>query len=409
VAAIGIASALLAMLVLLPAILVLCGRAAFWPFRPWPLAGPAAGSAPSGPGDLWSRVAGLVGRRPRLVWTVTALVLAALASGMVRLEAQGVPRSESFLAPVDSNAGQEVLSRHFPEAAGTPVVIIARAEALPRVLTAAAATPGVTAAEAYVDPIERFQRRQAGEPAPGPAIVDGLVRVEATLAMPGDAPAARDVVAGLRRTLHALPGAQALVGGYTAANLDIQATAQRDRLVVIPLVLGMVLLVLVLLLRAVLAALVLVGTVLLSFLAALGVSAVVFRDVIGFAGADSSFPLFAFVFLVALGVDYTIFLMSRVREEIAGPPGGPSRSHRDGTLAGLAVTGGVITSAGVVLAATFASLAVLPLVFLAQLAFVVAFGVLLDALVVRSLLVPALTVDIGPRIWWPARGSSVPS
>ena len=401
VAAIGIACALLAMLVLLPAVLVLCGRAAFWPFRPRP--GPTTASDPAGRSGLWSRVAGLVGRRPRLVWTATALALAALAFGMVRLEAQGVPRSESFLAPVDSTAGQEVLTRHFPEAAATPVVIIARADALPRVLAATAAAPGVTAAEAYVDPVERFLRRQAGEPAPGPAVIDGLVRVEATLAMPGDAPEARNLVADLRRTLHALPGADARVGGYTAANLDIQATAQRDRLVVIPLVLGVVLLVLMLLLRAVLAPLVLVGTVLLSFLAALGVSGVVFRDVIGFAGADSSFPLFAFVFLVALGVDYTIFLMSRVREEIDGRPGGPPRGHRAGTLAGLAVTGGVITSAGVVLAATFASLAVLPLVFLAQLAFVVAFGVLLDALVVRSLLVPALTVDIGPRIWWPGR------
>jgi RND superfamily putative drug exporter len=177
----------------------------------------------------------------------------------------------------------------------------------------------------------------------------------------------------------------------------VQQTAQRDRRVVIPLVLGLIFVILALVLRAVLASLLLTATVILSFVATLGVCGVVFRDVLGFAGADSSFPLFAFVFLVALGVDYNIFLMTRVREEVA------RRGHRMGTLNGLAVTGGVITSAGVVLAATFAALAVLPLVFLVELAFAVAFGVLLDTLVVRSLLVPALTVDIGRTTWWPGR------
>jgi RND superfamily putative drug exporter len=197
--------------------------------------------------------------------------------------------------------------------------------------------------------------------------------------------------------MHALPGADARVGGYTAINLDVQTTAQRDRNVIIPVVLAVVFVVLMLLLRAVVAPLLLIGTVILSFFATLGVSGVVFNDVFGFAGADSGFPLFAFVFLVALGVDYNIFLMTRVREEVA------RRGHHAGTLAGLSVTGGVITSAGVVLAATFAALSVLPLVFVAEVAFAVAFGVLLDTLVVRSLLVPALTVDVGPRVWWPGR------
>jgi RND superfamily putative drug exporter len=225
--------------------------------------------------------------------------------------------------------------------------------------------------------------------------VDGRVRVDATLDVPADSPRASEVVRRLRAAVHAVPGAAALVGGYTAANLDVQETAQRDRLVVIPLVLAVVFVILMLLLRAVVMPLVLIGTVILSFVATLGVWGVVFTDVLHFAGADSSFPLFAFVFLVALGVDYNIFLMTRVREETA------RRGHRAGTLTGLAVTGGVITSAGVVLAATFATLSLLPLVFLAELAFAVAFGVLLDALVVRSLLVPALAVDIGRKSWWP--------
>ena len=165
---------------------------------------------------------------------------------------------------------------------------------------------------------------------------------------------------------------------------------------IIPLVLLVILVVLALLLRSLVAPLLLVATVVLSFVATLGACALVFRHVFGFPGADSSFPLFAFVFLVALGIDYNIFLMTRVREEtlLAGT--------RTGTLRGLALTGGVITSAGVVLAATFGVLGVLPLVFLAELGFAVAFGVLLDTLVVRSLLVPALTLLLGDRVWWPS-------
>jgi RND superfamily putative drug exporter len=372
-------------------VLVLCGRGAFWPFRP------RFRSVPEDQRGFWWRVAGLVGRRPRLVWAVAALALAGLATGVLRLEAHGVPRTESFLTSVDSVVGQELLSAHFPDAAGTPAVIVADAGRLDEVVRAASATPGITAVEPYVDPVERYYRREAGRPDPGPKVVDGLIRVEATLAMPADSPQAREVVGQLRRDLADVPGAGAMVGGYTAANLDIQQTAQRDRLVVIPLVLGAVLVILMLLLRAVVAPLLLTATVVLSYAATLGVSGVVFRDVFGFAGADSSFPLFAFVFLVALGVDYNIFLMTRVREETV------RRGHRAGTLTGLAATGGVITSAGLVLAATFAALAVLPLVFLAQLAFAVAFGVLLDALVVRSLLVPALTLDAGRASWWPGR------
>jgi len=381
------------MLVLLPAALMLLGRAAFWPLRP------AYGSVAREP--VWSRVAKGVGRRPRLVWTVTALVLAGLAVGMTRLEAHGVPRTESFLAPADSVTGQTVLGQHFPVAAAAPAVIIARSGGLDAVV-AAARVAGVTTVEPYLDPLEKYDNERLGRPAPAPKVVDGLVRIDATLSDAPDSDAAVDTVRRLRQAVRTVPGADARVGGYTASNLDIQDTAQRDRLVIIPLVLLVVFVILGLLLRAVLAPLLLIATVVLSFLATLGVSGVMFRDVFGFAGADSTLPLSAFVFLVALGVDYNIFLMTRVREETA------RRGHREGTLTALAVTGGVITSAGVVLAATFAALAVLPLVFLAELAFAVSFGVLLDALVVRSLLVPALTIDYGQIIWWPGKLGATP-
>jgi RND superfamily putative drug exporter len=388
VAAIGVALALASMLLLLPAVLVLTGRAAFWPFRP-------RYGSPVRPGRGWARTAALVGRRPRLVWGVTALVLAGLAVGVVRLDADGIPRTDAFLVTVDSLVGQEILSDHFPDEAGAPAVVVTNAATLDAVVTAAAAVPGVARVRTYVDPLELFDAREAGRPDPAPKQVDGRAQVSVTLGVPAESPRAVAVVRDLRRAVHAVPGADARVGGQTASNLDAQTTSQRDRAVVIPLVLLAVFVILVALLRAVVAPVLLITTVGLSYLATLGVSGIVFRDVLGFAGADSSLPLFAFVFLVALGVDYNIFLMTRVREEAA------RRGHRDGTLAGLALTGGVITSAGVVLAATFAALAVVPLVFLTQLAFAVAFGILLDTFVVRTLLVPALTVDIGRRVWWP--------
>jgi RND superfamily putative drug exporter len=230
---------------------------------------------------------------------------------------------------------------------------------------------------------------------PGPPKqVDGRVQVQALLAAASDSPQAEATVLALRSAVDAV-GPDVLVGGGTAVVYDIEQESARDNRVIIPAILIVIFLVLAVLLRAVVAPLLLVATVVLSFFATLGVCALVFDHVFGFAGTDPSFPLFAFVFLVALGVDYNIFLMTRVREEVS------RAGHRAGTLTGLAATGGVITSAGVVLAATFAALAVLPLLVLAELAFAVAFGVLLDALVVRVLLVPALTVDLGRVIWWP--------
>jgi RND superfamily putative drug exporter len=201
----------------------------------------------------------------------------------------------------------------------------------------------------------------------------------------------------LRAAAKRAGGAETLVGGPSAIEYDLRQAAARDNRVIIPIALVVVLLVLVALLRSLLAPLLLIGTVILSFAAALGISLLVFEVIFGFPGVDPSFPLFAFIFLVALGIDYNIFLMARVREETQ------RHGTRSGMVRGLAVTGGVITSAGIVLAGTFSVLALLPLVFLTEIGFVIAFGVLLDTFIVRSILVPALVLDIGPKIWWPSR------
>jgi putative drug exporter of the RND superfamily len=391
-AAIGVTCAMIAMLTFMPALLVLLGRAAFWPrrpaFHPATTLGVSAGAPGTATGEhlgVWARVAKLVDRAPRLLWIGTAAVLAVLALGVLRLDADGIPESDMIIADnVDSKLGQQALADHFPAGSGNPAIVITRAGVVEEVTRAARGVDGV----ADVAPFT------AG--GSGPRVVDGLARVDVTLDSAPDSDEALATVRALRDAVHQVPDADARVGGYSAVELDFNTAAERDR-VVIPVLLAVVFVLVALLLRAVVAPLLLIGTVVLSFLAAIGVSTFVFQNVFGFAGVDSTFPLHAFVFLVALGVDYNIFLMSRVREESVR--GGTRR----GTLTGLMVTGGVITSAGVVLAATFAALAVIPLVLMVELAFTVAFGVLLDTLIVRSLLVPALVVDTGRGVWWPSR------
>jgi len=389
VGAIGIAAALLGMLTLLPAILTLFGRVAFWPFRPH------YNSHPAEEHGFWGRVARIVGRRSRWVWVVTTVILLGMSIGLIRLNANGIPLDKSFTTTQDSVVGQRVLGEHFPAGSGTPTVIVAQADKVADVISAARDVPGVAK-----DSVAPFTGAPPGVPGADklpPKVVDGLVQVDVTLEVAPDTAAGHEVIRALRDKVHAIPGADAKVGGFSAINLDVQDTAKRDRSLIIPIVLVVVFLILIFLLRSFLAPLVLILTVVLSFVATLGASGFIFRDVFHFGGTDSAFPLFAFVFLVALGVDYNIFLMTRVREEVG------KRGHKAGTLAGLSVTGGVITSAGLVLASTFAALSVLPLVFLAELAFTVAFGVLLDTLIVRSLLVPALTVEMGRATWWPSR------
>jgi putative drug exporter of the RND superfamily len=230
----------------------------------------------------------------------------------------------------------------------------------------------------------------------GPFSKAGHAYLQGTLTTAPDSQAAYNTIDRVRTAVHAVPGAHALVGGNTAINLDVKRASAHDRTVIIPVILAVVFVILALLLRALIAPIMLIATVVLSFAAALGISALMFNHVFNFGGADTSFPLFVFVFLVALGIDYNIFLMTRVREE-AGKHG-----PRHGALTGLAATGGVITSAGAVLAGTFAALATLPVTFLAELGFAVAFGVLLDTIVVRSVLVTALNLDLGRWNWWPS-------
>ncbi|WPP33829.1 MMPL family transporter [Streptomyces sp. CL7] len=381
VGAIGIVCSVLSALTFLPAALALLGRSAYWPAKP------KASDATVEGHSVWRRVAATVDRKPRRVWVVTALVLAVFAAFAPSLSAKGTPLDEIFVNDAPSVAAQETLGEHFPGGAGNPAVILANADRLDEVTAAANRTEGVASAT----PVSASGRPGGGEP----LVVDGRVRIDATLEAAADSDAAKQAVERLRDNVHGVSGADALVGGYTAQQVDTQQTASDDRTLIVPIVLVVILLILVLLLRSVLVPVLLVATVALNFLATLGVSALVFEHLFGFSGTDASVPLYGFVFLVALGVDYNIFLMSRVREEAL------THGTRKGVLRGLTTTGGVITSAGVVLAATFAALMVIPLAFLVQIAFIVAFGVLLDTLVVRSLLVPALVIDIGPKAWWP--------
>ncbi|WP_455835828.1 MMPL family transporter [Pseudarthrobacter siccitolerans] len=398
VAAAGILCSLLAALTLLPALMALLGRAAFWPFRPKLV--PADQRAPElvtgleGQKGLWRATGSLVSRRPRTVWVASVLLLVVAAGGLLQLKANGVPQTDVILTASNAVDGQDALARHFDAGSGSPAVVVADQGKAQEVLDRVKAADGV--GEAYL--LAQGSVPITGAPgAPSaPDVRDGKVLINATLNNAADSLEAEETVKALRTEVKAVDP-DALVGGVTATALDTNTTAQRDLVIIIPVVLIVILFILMLLLRSVVAPVLLVLSVVLSYAAAMGVSAFVFNNIFGFPGADATVPLFGFVFLVALGVDYNIFLMSRVREE--------SLKHgtRPGILRGLGVTGGVITSAGVVLAATFAALGVIPIMFLVQLAFIVAFGVLLDTVLVRSLLVPALAYDIGPRIWWPGK------
>jgi RND superfamily putative drug exporter len=372
VLAIGVAVGMLAMITLLPALLVAFPRGVFWPYRP------AYGSPEPTTRGLWARVGWAIAPRPRLVWITTAVILGVLALGLTGLKASGLTSAQSFRGHPDSVIGETVLAAHFPAGAGQPVVVIGNPNAAASLRSAFASTQGI----ASVTP---------------PAARAGHAYLEGTLTSPPDSQAAYATIDRVRAAVHAVPGADAKVGGNTAINLDVQRASAHDRNLIIPLILAVVFIILALLLRALVAPLLLTATVVLSFAAALGVSAFFFNHVFNFGGADTSFPLFVFVFLVALGVDYNIFLMTRVREEAN------RRDARRGALTGLAATGGVITSAGFVLAGTFAVLATIPATFLTELGFAIAFGILLDTIVVRSVLVTALNLDLGRWMWWPSK------
>jgi len=385
VGSIGIASSMLAVLTLLPALLIIFGRWIFWPKIP------RFDEVDEKLSGLWSKVGNLVDRRPRAVWISTALALLIFAGFSTTLKSDGLSQSEAFTTRTDSVIGLERLGEHFPSGEGTPVEIVvdqadiaSAAAAIGRVSTVASVVPLTN-----VDPLTQ-------RPTSELKVVDGKVVLYATLKVAPDSAEGKESIPLIRQAAKAV-NPNILVGGQSAIGYDVDQSSRRDNRVIIPIVLLLIAVILGFLLRSIFAAALLLGTVVLSFAATLGVCALVFDNVFGFAGTDAAFPLFAFIFLVALGIDYNIFLMTRVREESL------KIGTRAGIIKGLTVTGGVITSAGIVLAATFGVLGILPLVFLAELGFAVAFGVLLDTIIVRSLLVPALVREIGPKIWWPSK------
>ena len=377
VAAIGIVVALLVMVTLLPALLVILGRWFFWPKVPH------FGSDEPTARGMWARVGAWIRPRPRRVWVVTTLLLAVACLGWFKLDANGLTTEESYTKEFDSIVGQRLLAEHGLVDQSSPIMVVSDVAQGEAVRAALATVPGL-------DP-------------PSPTIAkDGVAFTQAAVQADATSDAAFGAVEAARTAVHAVPEGNALVGGYSAILLDTEQASNHDNKVVIPLVLAVVLLILMLLLRAVLAPLLLIGTVVLSYGSAMGLSALLFHYAFGFAGADASLPLFVFVFLVALGIDYNIFLMTRVREETM------ERGTRNGALVALAATGGVITSAGLVLAATFLILGTMPLVAFAEIGVAVALGVMLDTLVVRSVLVTALNLDLGSRIWWPSKLDRTP-
>lgn len=383
VLAVGVAVTYLVMVTLLPALLVIFGRWMFWPKRP------TFGSPePTGNG-FWAKVGTRISPRPRMVWGVTAGLLLIACLGMLKLDPSGLSTEETYTKKFDSIKGQTLLVEHGLSDTSNTVQVVTNSDQL----------DAATAAVRTVDGL--------GETTEAQPIGDGRSYFEATVEADISSTAAFEIVEDTRAAVHEVDGADALVGGGSAFYLDTKLASERDNKVIIPIVLVVVFIILVLLLRALLAPLILMGTVVLSFGAALGISTMLFTEVFtrwslfesneGFAHTDPGFPLFTFVFLVALGIDYNIFLMTRVREETV------NHGTRKGSLIALSSTGGVITSAGLVLAATFLVLGSLPLVFLAQLGVAVALGVLLDTMIVRSVLVTAINLDLGGKIWWPSK------
>jgi RND superfamily putative drug exporter len=379
IGAIGIVAAMITILTFLPAALVLFGRWIFWPRKP---RNDGDDHVLSGP---WSKVANGIERKPRRAWVITGVILVGLAFTSTTLKADGLGTVDTFTGNPESVVGQKLLVKHFPGGEGDPTQIVVAQGKADAVIAAVSEVKGVSEVSYAVDPMTQNVK-----------VVDGKVILNATLDKAPDSVEAGEYITPIREAAKKADSS-ALVGGTSAVYFDVRTANGHDNKTIIPIILFVITIILGLLLRSILSAVVLLGTVVLSYFATLGACALVFNHVFKFAGGDNSFPLFAFIFLVALGIDYNIFLMTRVREE-AGKIG-----TRAGITKGVTVTGAVITSAGIVLAATFAVLGLLPLVPLAELGFAVAFGVLLDTLIVRTILVPALVHEIGPKIWWPSK------
>ena len=372
-AALGVGVALLFGLVVLPAVLASLPRGVFWPFVP------KTGSAEPSDTGLWARIATGVGRRPAAVLTVAVLILGGLAAGLLTTKI-GLSQTEQFRTKVESVTAQEALARHFPAGTSQPVTVV----------STSAAAADVTAAVKSVDAVAEVGKPEISD--------DGtLAQVTVELTAGSGTAQADDAVGDLRTALAAVPGADAQVGGAPAADLDQRDANLRDDKVIVPLVLAVVLLVLVLLLRSLLAPVLLLLTVIISFAASLGAATLVLTRLLDIPALDAGVPLLSFLFLVALGVDYNIFLVTRAREE--SMTGGDTRSAM---IRALGATGGVITSAGILLAAVFTVLGVLPVIVLTQIGVIVGIGVLLDTLLVRTLVVPAIALLLGETFWWPA-------
>jgi RND superfamily putative drug exporter len=380
IGAIGIVCAMITILTLLPALLLVFGRWIFWPRRPL---FDGDDHVMSG---VWSKVAQGIGRNHRKAWVITGTVLLALAFTSTTLKADGIGTVDTFTGNPESVVGQKLLLKHFPGGEGDPTQVVVSESKLDEVALALSTAPGVTNVAPMMDPMNPSTLK----------IVNGKAILNLTLDKAPDSVEAGNDIPQIRQIAHA-KDPSSLVGGTSAVYFDVRTANSQDNRTIIPIILIVITLILALLLRSIFSAIMLLGTVVLSYFATLGVCALVFNHVFGFAGGDNSFPLFTFIFLVALGIDYNIFLMTRVREE------SQKIGTREGVIKGVTVTGAVITSAGVVLAATFAVLGLLPLVPLAELGFAVAFGVLLDTIIVRSILVPALVHEIGPKIWWPSK------
>lgn len=466
VGGIGIAFSILSALTFLPAALLLFGRAGFWPLKPkFTPNKQEVGYRTSHP--MWTKVGDLVSKYPRKLWVGITALLVIACFAIPQLDAAGVSQENLVLGESEAKDGQALIDRHFAGGSGSPAYVVvpeAEQNAVVQMLDDDEGIDGVSvlttdeektqapvgfAREDLIDEIrdeikkerkesiadlrakikKQIKSQMAGLPAPivdkayksavksaekeipsvnelveeadpfkdvKTKVVDGEVVLGATLTDAASSIEARNTIERLRQTVEA-DHPDVKFGGVSAIQLDTNSASERDLMVIIPLILGAITIVLMLLLRAVVAPIILLLTTVLSFGATIGIAALLFNHLWQFPGADPVVVIFGFVFLVALGIDYNIFLMTRVREENA------KLGLRAGTLKALIVTGGVITSAGIVLASTFAALNVIPILFLAQISFIVAFGVMLDTLIVRSLLVPALTLEIGKAIWWPSK------
>ena len=377
VCASGIVVAMIAALGVLPAAIVVFGRGLFWPFVP------KFGGVNKSETGWWAKLGKGVSKRPVTVAILGIALLGGLTVGSTGITI-GIPETEQFRVKPEAVTGIEVLGEAFPAGASAPTQVIAVNDYADEVIDAALDSPLVASAE-VVDQNDDFSR------------------IDVVLDAEGGSEEAYAAIETLRENVQSVPGANALVGGDDATRLAVKQAYERDQLLVIPLILVLVFIVLVLLLRALLAPILLLGSVVLSFFSAMGAAWLIFQNVFGMSGLDFSVFLYSFLFLVALGVDYNIFLVSRAREESANLADSVRKPTRQAMIKALGATGGVITSAGILLAAVFAVLGVLPLIALFQVGIIVGIGVLIDTLLVRTVVVPALAFITGDTFWWPRK------